>query len=119
MLYTTITVGEQEYKLRLGARQTVELEKALGANPLNVLMEMSNGGLPRLEPMVLILHSALQKYNHGISIDKTYDLLDDYYDNGGSLVSLIPIVTEIFKVSGFFTEEEMAQAEAQGEISPN
>lgn len=117
MLYSTFTVQGEEYKLRLGARQTVELEKKLGTNPLNVFMELGNGGLPKMEVMIAIIHAALQKYHHGMSIDKVYDLVDDFYDEGGSFTSLVPVVIEIFQVSGFLSEQEVQQA--QEEVSPN
>ena len=47
MLYTTITINNNEYKLRLNAKASVELEKRLGKNPLNVLMELSEHNLPK------------------------------------------------------------------------
>lgn len=121
MLYTTFKMGQEELKLRLGSRDSIALERKLGTNPLNIFMELSEGGLPKLEPMVAILHASAQKYQHGLTEDKFYDLYDEFVDNGGSLTQLIPVVLEVFKVSGFFNEAEMKQAEAQakGEVSPN
>lgn len=115
MLYTTFKMGNEELKLRLGSRDCVNLERKLGVNPLNVFMDIQNGGLPKLEPMIAILHAASQKYNHGITEDKFYDMYDEFVDNGGTIVDIIPAVLEVFKVSGFFNEAE----QAQGEENPN
>lgn len=120
MLYTTLKMGNEELKLRLGSRDSINLERKLGTNPLNIFMELSEGGLPRLEPMITILHAASQKYQHGLTEDKFFDLYDDFVDNGGSLTQLIPAVLEVFKVSGFFNEEEIKQAQDQAGVSdPN
>lgn len=118
MLYTTFKMGQEELKLRLGSRDCINLEKRLGTNPLNIFMELSEGGLPRLEPMITILHASAQKYQHGLTEDKFFDMYDDFVDNGGSLTQLIPAVLEVFKVSGFFNEEEVAKAQAEA-TDPN
>lgn len=114
MLYTTLKMGNEELKLRLGSRDCIQLEKKLGTNPLNIFMDLQKeGGLPKLEPMVAILHAASQKYQHGITEDKFYDMYDEFVDNGGTIVDIIPAVLEVFKVSGFFNEEVV------GENNPN
>ena len=106
MLYTTFTVKDKEYKARLNAKACVDLEKKLGTNPLNVVVEIANQKtLPELNKMLLILHASLTTYNHGITLDKVYSIYDDFVDEGKTLVDLIPIVLEIFKVSGFFPED--------------
>ena len=106
MLYTTITINNNEYKLRLNAKASVELENRLGKNPLNVLMELSEHNLPSVETIVTIMHSALQAYQHGFSMDDTYDLYDKMVDEGMSLETILPIIVEIFKVSGYIKTEE-------------
>lgn len=107
MLYTTFKVGDRDYKCRLTARACVDLEKKLGENPLNVFIKIANqnGALPSIGDMVTILHASLQSMEHGISLDKAYELYDSWVDEGHTLVEFIPILLEIFKVSGFFNEE--------------
>ena len=110
MLYYEITIGEKELKLRLDARNCVDLERKLGKSPLTIFME-SDGSLPTLEELISILHSSLQKYNKGFTLEKTYDLYDTYVEEGNTFTDFIPVIMEIFKVSGFFKEEEVKNAE--------
>ena len=107
MLYTTFKVGDRDYKCRLTARACVDLEKKLGENPLNVFIKIANenGSLPSVSDMVTILHASLQSMEHGITLDKAFDLYDAWVDEGHTLVEFIPVLLEIFKVSGFFNEE--------------
>lgn len=111
MLFHTFEIGGKEYKGRLSARSCVELEKKLGTNPLNVFMEIAQKGqMPNIETIVVMLHASLQQFNHGISLDDTYDLYDKFVDEGHTLMDLIPILLEIFKVSGLMPEEDKVDA---------
>lgn len=99
MLYTTIKIGDKEYKGRLNARALVQIEDTLGINPLNALMAISQDNLPSVKVMLAFLHAALQSYEHGITLDKTYDLYDAYLEAGGDYASFveevfIPLITE-------------------------
>ena len=106
MLYYTLTIKDKDYKCRLAARNCVDLEKKLGTNPLNIFMEIAKKGeVPNLEVLMIILHASLQKYQHGISLDDTYDIYDEFVDEGNNLMDLVPVLLEIFKVSGLMGEE--------------
>ena len=109
MLYTIITIKDRDYKARLNAKACVDLEKKLGTNPLNVFVKMMGDGdtinLPSLGDLLAILHASLQAYEHGISMDKTYELYDDFLAEGHNMMDLIPIIAEIYKVSGLLPEE--------------
>ena len=109
MLYHVFTVNDKDYKCRLTARACVDLEKKLGENPLNVFISIANNGveLPKLESLITILHASMQSMEHNMSIDKVYELYDEYVDAGHTMMDLIPEVLEIFKVSGFFNEEQV------------
>ena len=107
MLYTTITIGGIDYKARLNAKACVELEKKLGTNPLNVFSKIAtDGSLPDLGTMIIILQASLSTLNHGITLDKAYELYDKFIEDGNTMMDLVPIIFEVFKVSGFFKEEE-------------
>lgn len=114
MLYAIWSVGDRDYKCRLTARACVDLEKKLGENPLNVFIKIAseNGALPSIGDLITILHASLQSMEHGITLDKAYELYDQYVDEGHTLTELIPLILEIFKVSGFFNEEQEKNAEA-------
>lgn len=108
MLYTTIIINNKEYKARINAKACVDLEKKLGTNPLNIFINMNEGdtfNLPSLGDMLIILHAALQAYEHKITMDEVYALYDEFVEDGNNLTDLIPIVLEIYKVSGLIPEE--------------
>lgn len=107
MLYTTFTCKDIDYKCRLSAKACVDLEKKLGTNPLNIFMDIATSGkLPSLTTLIYILHASMTQYNHGINIDKVYEIYDDFVDEGHNLMDLVPIIMDIFKVSGFYNEDE-------------
>lgn len=116
MLYTEFKVKDKELKLRLTTRDCVSLEKKLGRNPLDDIMAVEKGKLPTITYIVAVLHASLQKYQNGYTEEKVYDLFDDYINEGGSLIDLMEVITEIFKVSGFFKEPEIAQKQAPEQI---
>lgn len=107
MLYTTLTVKDVDYKCRLSARACVDLEKKLGTNPLNIFMGMVGDTvlLPSLGTMLNILHCSLQQYEHGITLDKVYQIYDDFIAEGHTQMDFIPILIDIYKVSGLIPEE--------------
>lgn len=114
MLYTTMNVGVKEYHCRLTAKACVELERKMGQNPINVLTDIQKSGkLPKLEDMIMILHASLQALEHNISIDDVYGIYDEFVEQGNSLLELIPVIMEIFKVSGFFREAKDEEKNAQ------
>lgn len=114
------TVKDVEYKLKLSTEAIIELESKLNSNLLNIL----NNGMPSLKIMAMLIHSALKKYNHGISLSNVNDILDDYFDEGGSQIDLFQnVIIPIFNVSGFFTpamveamEYKMKEADEQMNI---
>lgn len=110
MLYTTITIDGVDYKARLNAKACVDLEKKLGTNPLNIFARIAdNGNIPDLGVLITMLQASLTAYNHGITIDKTYELYDKFVDEGHTLMDLVPILLDVFKVSGFFKEETIEE----------
>ena len=105
MIYSDLIIGDKQLKLRLDARGAVQLEKKLNKSPLSIFMK-ADKELPTLTELIAVLHASLQKYNKGYTEDKTFDLYDEYIEMGNTFTDFIPIVMDIFKVSGFFKEEE-------------
>ena len=117
MLYTTLKIGQEEYKLRATAAPLVELENKLGGrNPLQILMTVENGEFPSVGSLLLILHAALQKYHHGFKMEDVYNLYDKYVDEGNTYTDLIPVMIETFRVSGFFKAASQETAKETGPI---
>ena len=101
MMYVDFTAGNKDYKLRLSTRNTVALEKQLGCNPLSIFGDGDT--IPTVTQMVNILYASLQQLNHGISLNDTYDIFDAYLEEH-STTDFIPVILEIYKVSGLIRE---------------
>ena len=107
--YTTWKVGEVEYKLRLTTRQAVAVEEKLGVNLLKVFMPRQDEDfpLPPLKVMLVVIHGALQKFEHGTTLDDVYDMNDDYVDAGGDQTSLLmDVIIPLFENSGFMPKQK-------------
>ena len=104
MMYTELNAGNKQYKLRLNTRAIVALEKQLGRNPLSIF---GNGErIPTITEMVAILHASLQAYEHGISLLDAQDIFDDYLEDGNTVTDFIPVIIELYKVSGIISNKE-------------
>lgn len=97
-MYVDFTAGNKEYKLRLNTRGVVALEKTLGCNPLAIFG--AGDTIPKVTTMVTILHASLQQYEHGITLDKAFDIFDDYLADGHNATEFINVILEIYKASG-------------------
>lgn len=100
-MYTELTIGSESYKLKLTTRSSIVMEKALGYNPLMLLMKIDAGEMPGLNDMLIILHGMLQSYHHGMNMDKVYDLYDRYVAEGHNMFDLIPVFVEVFQAAGY------------------
>lgn len=106
--YITWKIGDTEHKLRLTTRQAVAVEEKLGVNLLKVFMPRKDEDfpLPPLKVMLVVIHGALQKFEHGVSLDDVYDLNDDYVDAGGDQTSLLTdVIIPLFENSGFMPKD--------------
>lgn len=107
--YTTWKIGEVEHKLRLTTRQAVAVEEKLGVNLLKVFMPRQGEDfpLPPLKVMLVVIHGALQKFEHGTTLDDVYDLNDEYVENGGDQTSLLmDVIIPLFENSGFMPRQK-------------
>lgn len=106
MMYVDFKAGTNEYKLRLSIRATVALEKQLGVNPLMIFEDGEK--IPTISTMISILHASLQQYNHGITLDKAYDIFEAWLNDGNTAVDFLPVIIDIYKVSGIIKQDEEA-----------
>lgn len=104
MMFVDFTAGNKEYKLRLSIRATVALEKQLGVNPLMIFGDGDT--IPTITTMVNVLHAALQQYNHGISLNDAYNIFEDWLNDGNSITDFLPIIIDVYKVSGIIKQDE-------------
>lgn len=102
MMYFDFEAGNKAYKLRLSVRNIVALEKQLGCNPMNIF-GTTGERIPTVTEMVAILHASLQQYEHGITMNDAYDIFEKYLEDGHSTTDFLPIIFEIYKVSGIIS----------------
>ena len=107
MMYYDFTAGGKEYKLRINTRNIMSLEKQLGCNPLTVFGKGDR--VPTITEMVQILYASLQQYQHGIDLNDTYDIFDAYLNDGKVMTDFIPVIVEIYKVSGLIKNDNKVE----------
>lgn len=104
MMYVDFSAGNKDYKLRLNTRNIVALEKQLGCNPLTIF---GNGEtMPTITTLVQVLFASLQQYNHGITLNDAYDIFDEYLADGNTMTDFLPVLIEVYKVSGLIKTED-------------
>lgn len=107
MMYYEFSAGNESYKLRLNTRNIVALEKQIGCNPLAIFgFDPEVPRVPTVYEMVNILHCSLQHFHHGITLDKAYDIFDEYIADGHSPSDFLPVIIEIYVVSGLTPKTE-------------
>ncbi len=104
-MYTELIIGKDSYKLRLSTKRAVDLERALGFNPLQIFFDVNNGKLPKLSDLMIMLQYFLLDMQHGIKLEDAYDIYDKFVAEGHNMFDLIPLFIEVLKESGFMAEE--------------
>lgn len=115
MLYATMIVKEKELKLRLNANMSVQVEKQIGKNPVNAILGMREDEMPKLTDLLTILWGALQPLNRGYTMNKVWDLYDEYISDGNSMTDLMIVIMDVLKVSGFIKEEKTEESDDEEE----
>ena len=108
-MYFDFTAGNKDYKLRLGTRQVVALEKTLGCNPIGIFGKGDR--IPTITEMIAVLHQSLTQYNHGITMNDAYDIFDDYLADGHTATDFISVIVDIYRVSGIVANENKEETE--------
>lgn len=109
MNYIDFTANDKTYKLRLNTRNIVALEKQLGCNPIHVFGDGDK--LPTLTQMIQVLHSSLQQLNHGISLNDTYDIFDEYLADGHTMSDFVYVIMDVYRASGLIPKENKKEAD--------
>lgn len=124
--YKILTVGDKEYKLKLNTNATILIEDKLGGNILDGVLALQGSSdiavdakgnvktkniskmpIPSLKYCVTILWGALQKFHHGMTFNKTCDLVDEYIEEGKTQLDLFGDVMDLLTESGILgTPEE-------------
>lgn len=105
MLYYDFEAGNNAYKLRLGLRDIVNLEKDIKCYPL---MVFGTGGdnlkVPQLSEMLAILHHSLQAYHHGVTRAKAEEIFMDFLADGHTPADFVQHILGIYRVSGIISQ---------------
>ena len=98
-------VGGQTYKMKLTTQNICRLEDKFKTSLLNVLF--GAGSVPPLSVMLTITQAAMLPYNNKIKYEGVQALFDKYCEEGGTQMTFMTdVFMEIYKVSGFFTEDQ-------------
>lgn len=111
-------VGGQTYKMKLTTPNICRLEEKYKTSLLNVLF--NTNGVPPLSIMLTITQAAMLPYHHNIKYADVQALFDKYCEEGGTQMTFMTdIFMEIYKVSGFFTEEQAEEMDMRLEEAKN
>lgn len=106
MNFVTLDTGSNEYKLFLSSAEAQSLEHKLGGkNPAFVFM---GGGMENITVTYLktVIMSALQFHHKGTKSGDVDRIFDEYVANGNSYLDLLPVLTELFQMTGFLPRTE-------------
>ena len=74
----------------------------------NLLLLITEEGIPPISVMLTVIQAAMQVYEHGITFVKVQDIYDRYVDEGGDQNKLMSdVIMPLLGVSGFFTKSQM------------
>lgn len=102
MKYKEITLHDTSYKFRITTKAQVEIERKIG--PL--LSQIDR--IVEAEVLATILWGSLLTFNHSITLDKTYTLIDKLIDEGiiDTPDKRIEFVMDLLEDAGFLSEEQ-------------
>lgn len=109
MMYVDFEAKGINYKLRLNTRNTVNLERQLGCNPLSIFDNEDT--IPTVTTMVQVLYASLLQFNHGLNLNDAYDIFDDWLADGHVVTDFLHVIVDIFKVSGIIKDDKRGNEE--------
>ncbi len=103
--FSTWEVGGQTYKLKLTASAVCKLEQKYKRN---LLLYITEDGLPPLSVMLTVIQAAMLQYQHKINYLTVQNLYDRYTEEGGDQTKLMSdVLMPLLGASGFFTRNQM------------
>ena len=102
--YAVWTVDGHEYKLKLTAVDITKLEQRYRRN---LLLYLTDDGIPAIADMLTVIQAAMRLYNHGMTFLNVQNIYDKYVDEGGDQNKLLAeVLMPLLSVSGFFTQSQ-------------
>lgn len=98
------SVGGTDYKLKLRASEICKLEQKF---KVNLLLLITEDGLPPVATMLTMIQAAMVAYHHGMTYTAVQNVYDKYVDEGGDQTKLMTdVIMPLMSVSGFFTQTQ-------------
>ena len=92
--------------MKLTTAVICQLEDKFKRNLLDMLF--SSGSVPPLGVMLTITQGAMKSWEHGIKYSDVQALFDQYCEEGGTQMTFMTdVLMEIYKVSGFFSKNQL------------
>lgn len=102
--------------LVLDTKAKIQLEDKIGGSPLKYIFGIGNAmegeemnlekfELPPLKVMVLTIHAGAQKLQHGISVDKVIEKVDEFLEEEHSVMELFTVFIELLKIGRYLPED--------------
>lgn len=106
-MFYEFTVKDTTYNLRLSMKDVAYLEKLIGINPMTIFgLDVENPVVPTITQMVAVFHASARNYNHGISLDDSFEIFGDWLQEGHSPADFIQVITELFTECGIFAKSK-------------
>lgn len=112
-----LTIGGKEYRVKATTAAVQTAESRIGKSLLAAMETIDQTAC-----FAAILWAGLQKFNHGMTLEKVYDLIDVMNDEGcafadktypgGGMELRAELALEVLKVSGFFTSQQIERMES-------
>ena len=103
--FATITIGGQEYRLKINTQAAIDAEKKLGTSLARAWVR-----LDEINVQTVILWAAFQAYNAGVTFEKAIDLRDQFMDEAeNGMDDLADVIKEVYICSGFMKREPQKQ----------
>lgn len=108
--FVPFEVGGREYRLKLTTSAIVKLEDKYNQN---LLILITDEGLPPLSVMLTVIQAAMQKFEHGVTFRAVQDIYDTYVEEGGDQTKLMSdVLMPLLGNAGFFTENQTREMQA-------
>ena len=101
--YAELSAGGKIYLRRLTALSAVRLEERLGMSVYEAV-----GKTDEMKIVSEILYALIEGIKPEFTLRDTYTVIDEYISGGGTLRSLVCVIAEALKISGFFGQDTAA-----------
>lgn len=120
-IFTNLKIGDNDYKLRMSSAKVVEIEKKIGKNPINVMIDAKSGRIPLMGDILTIFWGSLTYYQHSISLEMAMDIYDEYIADGHTFEDFVTdVLIGIFKTAGYLKQNDTeTDEEPDGEQAKN